>query len=92
MHSRFILKRQLKFNVETDNLCTLSLLFHSKIDRKGDHQQCHVHDPSALDSTVYSEKFCSMLKIGSWYTSPKNPLSVTFLLKGVLISQRSGEL
>ena len=27
----FILKRQLKFNVETDNLCTFSLLYNSKI-------------------------------------------------------------
>ena len=50
MHSRFILKRQLKFNVETDNLCTFSLLFlfRSKIDQKGDRQRCHVHGPSAL--------------------------------------------
>ena len=52
MHSHFILKRQLKFNVETDNLYTFSLLllFHSKIDQEGDHQRGHVHGPSTWET------------------------------------------
>ena len=52
MHSHFNLKRQLKFNVETDNLCTFSLLFlfHSKIDQKGDRQRGHVHGPSTCET------------------------------------------